>query len=67
MSAILLYYAIPSSFCNCSPSELLMGRCIRRKVPQANNEHYVPEWPYLQDFKRCDKEKSKTKEKFRLP
>ena len=54
-SALLLYRATPLPFCNRSPSELLMGRCIRTKVPQTN-EHYLPEWPYLQDFKRCDEE-----------
>ena len=43
---LLLYRATPLPFCNRSPSELLMERCIRTKVPQTN-EHYLPEWPYL--------------------
>ena len=61
-SALLLYHATPLPFCNRSPSELLMGRRIRTKVPQTN-EHYVPEWPYLQDFERCDKELKKRQKK----
>ena len=61
--ALLLYRATLLPFCSRSPSELLMGRCIRTKVPQTN-EHYVPEWPYLQDFERCDKELKKRKKKY---
>ena len=61
-SPLLQYCATPLPFCNHSPSELLMGRCIRTKIPQTN-EHYVPEWPFLQDFERCDKELKKRQKK----
>ena len=37
---------------------------MRMKVLQTN-EHYIPEWPYLQDFERCDKElKNRQKKDF---
>ena len=51
--ALLTYRATPLPFCNRSPSELLMGRCIRTKLSQTN-KHLVPDWSYLEEFRRCD-------------
>ena len=61
---LLSYRATPLSWCNLSPSELLMGRRLRTSLPQ-NTKHLFPRWPYLPEFKRSDKQyKNKTKEDF---
>ena len=56
--ALLIYRATPLPFCNRSPSELLMGKCIRTKLPQTN-KHLIPEWSYLEEFKKCDQDLKK--------
>ena len=52
-SILMIYHATPLPFCNYSPSQLLLGRNIRTKVPQTN-KHLIPKWPYLEEFKWCD-------------
>ena len=56
--ALLTYRATLLPFCNRSTSELLMGRCIRTKLPQTN-KHLIPEWSYLEEFKKCDQDLKK--------
>ena len=53
--ALLHYRATPLPWCNRSPSELLMGRCVRTTVPQINSQ-LIPQWPYLKDFQARDRE-----------
>ena len=62
--ALLAYRAIPLPWCHLSPTELLMGRRVRTNVPQIAQQ-FVPEWPYLQQFKAADKRyKKNLKEAF---
>lgn len=62
--AMLSYRTTPLPWCNLSPSELLMGRCLRTTLPQTT-KHLVPQWPYLSSFRRADQlYKEKTKEDF---
>ena len=56
--ALLNYRATPLPWCNRSPSELLMGRCIRTMLPQTT-EQLTPQWSYLHDFRERDKEMKK--------
>ena len=53
--ALLSYRAIPLPWCNLSPAELLMGRCIRTPLPQTN-EQLVPTWSYLQKFRQQNRD-----------
>ena len=53
--ALLSYRATPLPWCGRSPAELLMGRNIRSTLPQTT-ESLTPQWPYLREFKRLDKE-----------
>ena len=60
--ALLSYRATSLPWCGKSPSELLMGRRVCTDVPQTD-EHFVPDWQFLSDFRRKDKEyKRKQKE-----
>ena len=59
--ALLNYRATPLPWCNRSPSELLMGRCIRTMLPQAT-EQLTPQWSYLHDF--CERDKEMKKQDF---
>jgi len=52
--ALLNYQATSLPWCNRSPSELLMGRRIRTTLPQTNSQ-LIPQWPYLEEFKKCNK------------
>ena len=52
--ALLAYRATPLLWCHLSPTELLMGRRVRTNVPQIAQQ-FVPEWPYLEQFKAADK------------
>ena len=52
--ALLAYRATPLPWCHLSPTELLMGRRVRTNVPQIAQQ-FVPEWPYLEQFKAADK------------
>ena len=49
------YIATPLPWCNLSPSELLMGRKLRTTLPQTTI-HLIPEWPFLKEFKRQNKD-----------
>ena len=53
--ALLNYRATPLSFCNISPSQLLMGRQLRNSLPQIEDQ-LIPNWTYLDEFKGKDKE-----------
>ena len=53
--ALLHYQGIPRPWYNCSPSELLMGRCVRTTVPQISSQ-LIPQWPYLKEFQTRDRE-----------
>ena len=59
--ALLNYRSTPLSWCGLSPSELLMGRRVRTSVPQVK-KHFIPQWPYLNEFRKSD-EKYKKKQK----
>ena len=52
---LLSYRATPLSWCSLSPVELLMGRQIRTPVPQVD-QHYTPDWPYLEACREKDKQ-----------
>ena len=51
--ALLNYQSTPFPWCNLSPSELLMGRCLRTTLPRLLDS-LTPQWPYLAEFKRAD-------------
>ena len=53
--ALLHYEATPLPWCNRSPSELLMGRCVQITVPQISSQ-LIPQWRYLKDFQTRDLE-----------
>ena len=62
--SLLAYRATPLPWCGYSPAELLMGRMIRSDLPQTQ-EALVPNWPYLSDFRKRNKEfKQKQKQDF---
>ena len=62
--ALLSYRATPLSWCDKSPSELLMGRKVRTDIPQTD-EHFLPDWPFLSEFRKRDMEhKRKQKENY---
>ena len=56
--ALLAYRATPLLWCHISPTELLMGRRVRTNVPHIAQQ-FVPEWPYLEQFKAADKKYKK--------
>ena len=58
-AALLAYRATPLPW---SPAQLLMGRNIRSILPQTT-EGLVPDWPYLQEFRRSDEEFKKTQKR----
>ena len=47
------YRATPLTWCNFSPSELLMGRKIRTTIPQTGRQ-LTPQWSYLGVFRRLN-------------
>ena len=53
--ALLSFRATPLSWCSLSPEELLLGRKINTDLPQSSQQ-LVPQWPYLGDFRRADKQ-----------
>ena len=62
--ALLSYRSTPLPWCNKSPSELLMGRRVRTDVPQTD-EHFIPDWQFLSEFRMKDEEyKKKQKESY---
>lgn len=44
---------LPLPWCNLSPAELLMGRCLRTTVPVID-KWLIPKWPYIPEFKRLN-------------
>lgn len=62
--SLLSYRATPLPWCGLSPSELSQGRRIRSDIPQTK-EMLIPGWPFMEDFRRRDKDfKRKQKENF---
>ena len=59
--ALLNYRSTPLSWCGLSPSELLMGRRVRTSVPQVK-KHFIPQWPYLNKFRKSDVQYKKQKQ-----
>ena len=53
--ALLSYRATPLPWCNLSPAELLMGRCLRTMVPQTDKA-LIPKWTFLPEFKGLNRE-----------
>ena len=53
--ALLSFRATPIPWCSFSPSQLLMGRQIRTDILTPNN-HLIPKWSYLDNFRQKDKE-----------
>ena len=51
--ALMSYRATPLTWCNFSPSELLMGRKIRTTIPQTGRQS-TPQWSYLGEFRRLN-------------
>ena len=49
--ALLNYHATPLPWCKRSPSELLMGRRLRTRVPRLP-EQLKPMWSYLEEFRK---------------
>ena len=52
--AVLSYRATPLPWCNLSPAELLMGRCLKTDIPQPKIA-FRPEWPHLKGFRERTK------------
>ena len=53
--ALLTYRATPLPWCHLSPAELCMGRRVRTSLPQSS-EQLRPQWPYLPDFEKLNKQ-----------
>ena len=60
--AIMSYRATPHTWCNLSPSELLMGRRMRTTIPQTK-ESLTPKWSYLSEFREKNKKFKETQKK----
>ena len=56
--ALMSYRATPLPWCNLSPTQLLMGRRIRRMVPEANGV-LIPSWSNLTEFRKVDEQYKK--------
>ena len=52
--ALLSYRSTELSWCNLSPSQLLMGRKIRSTLPEVP-QNLLPQWQYLEAFREADK------------
>ena len=52
---LLSYRSTPLPWCDKSPSELLMGRRVRTDVQQTD-EHFIPDWQFLSEFRKKDEE-----------
>ena len=49
--ALLTYHTTPLTWCNLSPAQLLMGRCLWTTLPQVDNQYHA-EWKYLENFRK---------------
>ena len=49
----LAYRATPLPWCNLSPTQLLMGRCVRTTLPHTN-AYLIPHCDYLDEFRKAD-------------
>ena len=58
--ALLNYRATPLPWCNLSPTELSMGRRVRTLV----DEILVPQWPYIQQFRRQNEHQKNLQKKY---
>ena len=64
LAALMAYRTTPLDVTGCSPSQLLMGRNNRTKLPMVP-QNYKPEWPdYKQVDKRNNEEKLKSVESY---
>jgi len=62
--ALLSYQTTPLPFCNYSPAQLLMGRCLRSSIPTPV-QILTPKWPDLTEFYKVDDSyKQKLKKQF---
>ena len=62
--ALLSYRTTPFPWCNLSPAQLLMGRCLRNNLPILE-EQLIPKWTYLETFQRQnDKFKNEQKQNY---
>ena len=50
---LLSYRTTPLPWCNLSPAQLLMGKCICSNIP-TSTASFQPEWPDLQLFRTQD-------------
>ena len=64
--ALLSYRSTPLPWCDKSPSELLMGRRVRMDVLQTD-EHFIPDWQFLSEFREKDKEYKKKQKSYDEP
>ena len=53
--ALLSYRSTPLPFCDYSPAQLLMGRCLRSPIPTLK-EALAPNWPDLNKFQEVDEQ-----------
>jgi len=62
---LLTYHSTPLPWCNYSPAELFMGRCLRTTLP-IKLDQLKPPWPYFDKFQDLDKQfKQKQTQKHR--
>ena len=52
--ALLSYRSTELSWCNLSPSQLLMGQKIRNTLPEVP-QNLLPQWQYLKEFRESNK------------
>ena len=52
--AVFSYRAILMLWCNLSPAELLMGRCLKTDILELKKA-FTPEWPHLRGFQEMGK------------
>ena len=48
--SLLTYRSTPFPWCNLSPAELLMGRCLRANIPILKDQ-LTPKWEFLNEFR----------------
>ena len=53
--ALLTYHTTPLTWCNLTPAQLLMGRCLQTTLAQVD-ECLQPQWKYLEMFRILNKQ-----------